>query len=485
MRPPALALRFALPLPLAFACATAPFAPAARAQPDSSWVRPRATPADSLPRADSLPPVRSPRPPDLLLPAAAAAPDTSRVRFEIGTSFDATNEQFYEEAYIDTTFLGRRLVSTPQSRWAAVMLTALEGTRARRTLRYEFRNDLSLGNEEQHAALEGALWSDFAPDWRLFVAPRAEYRHDLTFGRDLTEWRAGLASRLRRALGLGTTFAEVGLAGDLLEASGTGADFLPDHYAGTGTLGLEGGGWSASDWQLRYRFTVREFPDSATRDHLEHGWDGEWRWIFGGGHILTLQGEGYRRATLQVAPTTRDDYWEEQGALGLELWPAGRLGLRARLESEGLQYDRQDTTVFLDSGLLRWKVGPRWQPSPSWTLTPGPRGEWLSSPRDPGEGYQEVGGDVDVEYVGRRAWWYVTPAAGWREYHAVPADFTGLSVPGLHSSFAFYELSVLGDQPLPGALRLRVTGTARLERHTDPAQDARSLYFSVDLRRLF
>src|SRR2546422_614398 len=36
--------------------------------------------------------------------------DTLRTRFEAGAASDVTNEQFYEDAFVDTIALGRRLV---------------------------------------------------------------------------------------------------------------------------------------------------------------------------------------------------------------------------------------------------------------------------------------------------------------------------------------------------------------------------------------
>ena len=43
---------------------------------------------------------------------------------------------------------------------------------------------------------------------------------------------------------------------------------------------------------------------------------------------------------------------------------------------------------------------------------------------------------------------------------------------------------MFGDQPLPGSLRLRLSGMGRAVVHSDGTEDARSLYFSLDLRRL-
>ena len=77
------------------------------------------------------------------------------------------------------------------------------------------------------------------------------------------------------------------------------------------------------------------------------------------------------------------------------------------------------------------------------------------------------------------------PAASRREYPGTSDGSGSVSLPGIHSSFAFYELAVFGDQPLPGSLRLRLSGMGRVEAHRGGTDDARSLYFSLDLRRLF
>jgi len=119
-----------------------------------------------------------------------------------------------------------------------------------------------------------------------------------------------------------------------------------------------------------------------------------------------------------------------------------------------------------------------------WSLWFAGRVESLFCQLDPGEAYVESGGLLEFQYLGARTWWNVAPAVGWRQYAADPrAVEEGLGT--LHSSYAFYELNLFGDQPLPGRLRLRSTVTARWEPHTDDVQNAGSLYFSVDVRRLF
>ena len=54
----------------------------------------------------------------------------------------------------------------------------------------------------------------------------------------------------------------------------------------------------------------------------------------------------------------------------------------------------------------------------------------------------------------------------------------------LHSSFAFYELDGFVDQRLPGRLTVRAMTSLRYEKHTDPSEDAASLYLSLELRWL-
>src|SRR6185503_11889292 len=95
---------------------------------------------------------------------------------------------------------------------------------------------------------------------------------------------------------------------------------------------------------------------------------------------------------------------------------------------------------------------------------------------NPGEEYVEPAVAFELEALGTRAWWTVTPAVGWREYGDDPvAEREGVS--SGRSSYTFVELAAFGDQPVGGGVRLRVLANARLEAHDDDAQDGSSLYF--------
>ena len=99
-------------------------------------------------------------------PAAGEATDTVSVHVETGASADYSNEIFYEDAYVDTTFMGRRLVDTPEPRYAGVLYTLVQGTRGGRSTVYQVANELSLGDKVQREAL-GIDWrSELGPDWR-------------------------------------------------------------------------------------------------------------------------------------------------------------------------------------------------------------------------------------------------------------------------------------------------------------------------------
>src|SRR5258705_9166518 len=89
-----------------------------------------------------------------LAPAARAQddlgePDTLRARFEIGAGTDVTNEQFYEDAFLDTVALGRRLVSDPETHVSGLLRSSLEGTRGEGATGYRASGEIAAGNKVQ------------------------------------------------------------------------------------------------------------------------------------------------------------------------------------------------------------------------------------------------------------------------------------------------------------------------------------------------
>jgi hypothetical protein len=425
-----------------------------------------------------------------LVPALQAAPawaaagdgDTLGVRLELGATTDVTNELYYEDAFIDTTFLGRRQISTPETRVSGVALAMLTGTRRGRAARFSLTNELRIGDKLQRNALQLSWIDDLAPVWRLSLNPRIEYRNDQTFDRDLQEWRGSLSGRVRRTFDDGNTLADFRARGDFLRTSGTGADFIPDRNVVQLGAGIDHAPLFGNEWRIGYRVDGRQFPDSTVRDHLEHGFDGRFKWSHTAGHWVSLDGTLSRRVTMDVAPTSRDNFWQEWSQAELSFRLSDAWQVRSRVEAEGFQYELQDSIIYFNYQVVRARLGPRFDRYSGFSFTGGPEAEVLRSGINPEENYEEIGGFLEAEFLRQGGWWSFGPAAGWREYSGTSLDPDGL---GLRGSYAFYEISVLGDQRLPAGLRLRTFGVARIERHANPVNNATSLYFSLDVRRLF
>jgi hypothetical protein len=412
--------------------------------------------------------------------AAGARSDTTHLRVELGVSSDLTNEIFYEDEFVDTLFLGRRLVSDPEHRVAAVLQLALDGTRAAGSTRYALRNETSWGDLLQRNAL-GLSWrTEVSPEWRLSLAPRAEFRRDRTFDRDLTEWRADVLLKARRSLLDGVHALEWAARGELVRTEGTGSEFLLDRHGVRLSAALERIEWMGQEIRLGYGMWARAFPDSTSRDHFQHTGEFSWRRDMTSGALVAFESDVSRRVTFDVVETTRDNFWEGRGAFEGWLPVASGWTLRARLEGEAQRFDVPDSVLYFDYQLMRMRLAPRWEPRPGLSIAAGPRAEMLWSAWNAAERYVEWAGAFELEWLGGRAWWSVAPSVGWREYAESVSN--GLA---LHSPYAFYDITVVGDQPFAGPLRLRAFVNARLESHTDSAQDARSLYFSLDVRTLF
>ena len=391
---------------------------------------------------------------------------------------------FYQDAFLDTTFMGRSRIENPEAVVAGVVFGALEGTRSGGGSHYQLQNELSAGNLLQRDAL-GLHWvTDVSPEWRLVGTPSIEYRHDQSYGRDLTEWRAQVSGRARRAFLESATTLDLFGSGDVLRTSGTGADFVLDRNAVRLGAALDHGGFGTFGARAGYALVVRQFPDSAERSHLEHQTELRVRQDRDRGLSWGLDGFLLRRVTLELAPTSRDNWWQEISALDGEWRAPGSVSLRARCELDAIQYDVQDSTVFFNYSTLRVLAGPRFSGSGRASVWLAPRLEWLAAPLAPGEAYREFAAQAEVELNVGGTLLSATPVAGHREYQDDPASLIEDNG-SLHSSYAFYEFTFFFDQALPGAWRVRALGTARTDLHDNAVENATSLYFSFDVRRLF
>jgi hypothetical protein len=409
-------------------------------------------------------------------------PDSSVVRFELGASTDLSNEIFYTDD-VDTTFLRPRLVGSPEGQVSGVSRILWRGSRGAGAWGYRLQNDASVGGLIQSEVLEWNMRNARTEPRRLELTSRLGYRHDQSFDRDLIEWRADGSGRGSVAFGDGMR-GELGGRWDFGRSRGSSAAFLPNRNAGGGWVAIENGALSGMDWRLGYGLTGRAYPDSIIRDHLEHSWEGRLRYELPGLSSLEIESSGERRTTIHSAPNSRDQFVNGEASAELRWRPVERLETRTRFEGEWITYDQPDSILYFDYHVLRSSITFRLENASPFSISLGPHLQWLRSPADETEAYDEAAGALELEWLGIGSWWNLAPLAGWREYRLEPSGHPFEDV-GLHSSYAFIELSAFAEQGLGPLWHLRFSGTARDERHRDATQNARSLYFSLDIRRLF
>ncbi|MBI1799445.1 MAG: hypothetical protein HYR73_07125 [Candidatus Eisenbacteria bacterium] len=443
----------------------------------SAWVAaPRAAwPGDLAARSDT---VRASVPGD-----RAATSDTVRARFEFGAGADVSNEIFYEDD-VDTTFLRHRLVSTPEAQLAGVLAWELDGTRGGRETRYHVRNDLRAGNLVQTELLELHAGSGLDFTRRLDLESRLGWRHDQSFGRNLTEWRADGFGRMRSPLGDGDTHVEAGGRWDFGRSSGPSAGLIPDRNAGGGWIALDHTPITGVDGRVGYSLIARAYPDSTMRDHFEHAWEARARDDPRGAGWLEFESTGERRVTMRDAPTSRDQFLDARASVDGRVRFGRMLAGDGRFEGEWFRYDHPDSVLYFDYDVWRAALDLRFDRLATFAASIGPRVQWLRSPLSPAEAYDEGAIALELEWLARSAWWNVAPAFGRRRYRLGPTGRPFEDV-GIHSPYWFVEAGLFCDQSLGAGWRLRASGTARDERHDDASQNAQSLYFSLDIRRLF
>jgi len=419
------------------------------------------------------------------LPAPGAwAGDSLFVHSEAGASSDLSNEQFYEDTYTDTTFLGRRLRGTPEMRSASVFAAEIGGSHGAGRWEYRLRPEAVLGDKVARGATAASL--KFRPDdhWRLRMEQQVEYLRDRSYGLDRRESRAVVTGYARRAMDDDANALEFVAAGNFLRSTGSGDRYLLSHNAGRASFAWDHSPLFGWEWRLQYGADARAFPDSTNRDHVQQAIDVTVRRDLSGGHSLAWTADVERRQTMRPQASSRDRYVNARGEGELAL----RFGLansaRALLGVELFRYDQPDSSIDFDYEIAHAQLLVRRELGLAWSLSAGPRGEVLTTGWNEAEPYREISGTIEVERLTTGAWWLVGPSAGWRAYDETSGG-TSFSSSALHSSYTFYELQLLADQALPASLRVRVLANGRIERHQDPSQDSRSLYFSLDLRRLF
>lgn len=423
----------------------------------------------------------------LLATGSARGADSLSVRGEVGTAAEVSNEQFYESAIDDTTFLGRRLHDSPESRVAVVAMAELLRSAGSGRWQLRFVPELSTGDEATRLAATATVRVQPRDRLRLALEPRAEYSRDDGFGMRRREWRAALTGRAR-LLSFDESSALRLAAGSEVVRALAGSD----PFVLSGTSARVSAGWArtpllGSEWDVEYGAVGRVFRDSTSRDQFEHRLAVTWRRNFGIASSLVLAAEADRRVALRDVTSSRDRFLRGETTLSGTFAPALSWEIRPEVSLESLRFDVPDSLLDFDYDVWDARLLLGRTLGTAWRVGMGPRAEWLSAPWNDAESYDELGWTLELERFTAASWWNVAPAFGRRRYAGTVAAMTDLLLPAtpLHSDFTFVELSAFLDQKLPARMRVRALATLRDERHDDPDQDARSLYFSLDVRRLF
>lgn len=403
------------------------------------------------------------------------------MRFEVGIVTDLTNEQYFEETYSDTLFLTRTLRESPEHRTAGVvaMEWAIRGGPDAWGL--SLRPEVVIGDKTRRATATGKWFSTAQGLGSWSFEPRIEWREDDSFGLERRDWRAAFDARHRRRLGEWDRL-DLRVGGEWSDASGDAIASVLDRrvartsarWARTPLLGWE--------WDVQASADARTFPDSTSRDHLESTLAVETRRLFGEAHQFTLALGTSHRGTLRDEHSTRDRYWAPRAQIALDLRSDASARLHWSAEGEAMRYAAPDAEVYFDYEFLRTRLDLERDLGVGWAMRIGPRLEWLLSIENASERYAQTGVGLEIEQLSPAAWWSVSPDAGWRQYER--ETDTIIVAPGLHSSFAYFGLQAMVEWTIAGAWRSRLLADGRVEKHRDPSQDARSLYFSVDVRRL-
>ena len=419
--------------------------------------------------------------------APVRAADSLSVHWEAGTAAEVSNEQFYESAIDDTTFLGRKLYSDPETRLAVVALAEVFRSWQDGRWLARFTPSASVGEKATRLGAIASIGGRPSEIYRFVLEPRFEYQRDASFGLEHSDWRASLVGRVRRL-----SLDELGVLRFNAGAEVVRVIEASDPFVLSGTSGRAALGYTRSplfgpDWDAEYGAIVRTFRDSTSRDHVEQRLAVSLREDDAWGNSLGFAVDAVRRDAVREVASTRDRFSQVHALADGSFGPGNGWSLRPELRAEITRYDDPDSLVDFDYELYGAGLPLRSEMGPEWRVSTGPRFELLSAPACPWEECREFAWTFELEKLTGGSWWSLAPVLGRRNCKTFAAS-EPLGNPltaSLHSSFDFVEVSAFLDQPLPGALRTRAMGTLRAERHDDRDHDALSLYFSLDVRRLF
>jgi hypothetical protein len=182
------------------------------------------------------------------------------VHIEAGGGADITNEQYYEDAFIDSTFLGRRSVTSPETRYGGIMVATIQGTRGAR------RGVVSDPERAQPGRQAPARYPGHQLARRLRDGVALVVQSDVRVATrsDVRPRSGGMARgaggpRLRRGF-IEATTSELAIAATWLRCSGQGSEFLLDRNTASASIALDHLGIIGDEWRIGYALAMRALP---------------------------------------------------------------------------------------------------------------------------------------------------------------------------------------------------------------------------------
>lgn len=417
--------------------------------------------------------------------ADTLAPDSVRLRWEVGAASDVTNELFMQDAYLDTTFLGRRLTGSPEIRSGMVAAASWKRTLGSGDWTMRLSPDLVVGDKLQKGLISSEFRKTTLVGWNWSILPEIEVLSDESFSLERRQVRGATLARARRSLGWSDDQAlEFRAGAEVLDVLSASDAFLLSHRNAQFGVAYERSSLSSIDLRIDQRTQLRTFPDSSARDHLEPQLFVNVGRDFSGNQNLSLQFGGSWRSTLNPQVSTRDRYRNWTGQLDWTVYAGPNYTISLGTDEEWMKFAEPDSVLDFDYSVHRVQGRVRRQWNGVFSAAAGGRGEWLRAPWNPLERYREVAALVELESLTTGAWYVLTPSVLWRDYD-IESQGEGFDLQPAHSDFTGLEVFLMLEQAIPGGVRLRGTGVGRIEWHRESADDARSLYFSLDVRRLF
>ncbi len=205
---------------------------------------------------------------------------------------------------------------------------------------------------------------------------------------------------------------------------------------------------------------------------------------FAGMQTVSLGVSVNSRSTLHETASSRDRFALFESQADWILRMGLHHALQVQADVERTRFAEPDSVLDFDYDVLRASGRWTWQIGSANHVSAGTRWEWLEAPWNPVERYREAALTMEFERFTLGSWIVLSPALLWRRYE-VTSTGSGFDLQLAHSHFDGVELFTMLEQAIPGGMRIRSTGVGRMEWHRSSSDDSRSLYFSLDVRRLF